>query len=145
LGKTATSDTIALRLNGITDASDPATRTLWAKLNDIIPSGGGIYNMSLTPPPGDRYLVANVTVTNTKSTSVPFSFTPFLLLTPDNTVYYSNYAVCGYNCTKQALLNRTLDARFSSDLYVLFSVPAGTNAQKVVYTTSNPVIVMSAT
>ena len=99
--------------------------------------------MSLTPSPGDRYLVANVTVTNAQPTNVPFSYWAFVLLTPSNTAYYANYAVCNYNCTAQALKNQTLNAGFSSDLYVLFSVPAGTNAQKVAYTTSNPVIVMS--
>ena len=139
LGKTATSHTIALRLNGISDASNPATRAAWAKLN----LESGYYNMTLTPSPGDLYLIANVTVTNAQPTQVPFSYTAFALLTPNNTAYYANYAVCSSGCSAQALQNQTLNAGFSSDLYVLFSVPAGTHAQKVVYTTSNPVIVMS--
>ena len=141
LGKTATSDTIALRLNRINDASDPATRAAWPQLN----LASGVYNISLTPSPGDLYLVANVTVTNVQPTQVPFSYAAFALLTPNNTAYYANYAVCSGGCGAQALKNQTLNAGFSSDLYVLFSVPAGTHAQKVVYTTSNPVIVMSAT
>ena len=139
LGKTATSGTIALRLNGITDASDPATSAAWAKLNQE----SGYYNMSLAPYPGDRYLVANVTVTNAQPTHVPFSYAAFALLTPNNTAYYAGYAVCSSGCSAQALQNQTLNAGFSSSLYVLFSVPAGTQAQKLVYTTSNPVIVLS--
>ncbi|MGA7075667.1 MAG: DUF4352 domain-containing protein [Halobacteriota archaeon] len=139
LGKTATSDTIVLRLNGITDGSDPATRAAWSQLN----LASGLYNVSLTPSPGDRYLIANVTVTNAQPTSVPFSYAAFVLLTPNNTAYYANYAVCSSGCSAQALKNQTLNAGFTSDLYALFSVPAGTNAQKVVYTTSNPVIVLS--
>lgn len=99
--------------------------------------------MSLTPSPGDRYLIANVTVTNAKPTQVPFSYWGFALLTSNNSAFYANYAVCSSSCGAQALLNQTLNAGFSSDLLVLFSVPAGTQAQKVVYTTSNPVIVMS--
>ena len=142
LGKTATSKTIALRLNGITDSSNPATRDTWVKFN--FESTRIIYNMSLTPSPGDRYLIANFTVTNVQSTRVPFSYPAFVLLTPNNTAYYANYAVCSHNCSAQALRNQTLSAGFSSDVYVLFSVPAGTHAQKVVYTTSNPPIVMSA-
>ena len=37
-----------------------------------------------------------------------------------------------------------LSAGFTSDLYVLFAVPTGAHVEKVVYTTSDPVIVMSA-
>ena len=100
--------------------------------------------MSLTPPPGERYLIANVTVKNVKSTAVHFSDTAFVLLTANEAAYYANYAVCTLNCSR-ALENRTLNAGFASDLYVLFAVPAGTNAAKVVYTTSNPPIVMTLT
>jgi len=140
LGKTATSHTIALRLNDISDASNPATRDAWVRLN----LESGYYNMSLTPSPGDRYLVANVTVTNAQPTKVPFDYGAFALLTPNNTAYYANYAVCSRNCSAQALQNQTLTVGFTSDLYVLFSVPAETQAQKVVYTTSDPPIVLSA-
>ena len=139
LSTTATSDTIALRLNSIKDASNPATRNAWVEFNNESIT----YRMSLTPPPGERYLIANVTVKNLKSTAVHFSDTAFAVLTANNTAYYSNYAVCNQNCSR-ALENRTLSAGFTSDLYVLFAVPAGTTADKVVYTTSNPPIVMSA-
>ena len=141
LGTTATSDTIALRLNGVSDASNRATRDTWVKFNND--SANITYRMSLTPPSGERYLIANVTVKNVKSTAVHFSDTAFAVLTANNTAYYSNYAVCNQNCS-HALENRTLSAGFTSDLYVLFAVPAGTTADKVVYTTSNPPIVMSA-
>src|SRR5665647_2278994 len=53
LGTTATSDTIALRLNGVSDASNRATRDVWAKLNNE--SANVTYRMSLTPSPGERY------------------------------------------------------------------------------------------
>jgi Domain of unknown function (DUF4352) len=143
LSTTATSDTIALRLNGVSDASNRATRDTWVKFNNDSANANITYRMSLTPPPGERYLIANVTVKNLKSTAVHFSDTAFAVLTANNTAYYSNFAVCNQNCSR-ALGNRTLSAGFTSDLYVLFSVPAGTTADKVVYTTSNPPIVMSA-
>jgi hypothetical protein len=130
LGKTA---------SGVSDASKPATRDTWVKFN----LESSVYNISLTPPPGERYLVANITAKNVQPTDVHFSYTAFAVLTPNNTAYYANYAVCDKSCS-QALENRTLSAGFTRDLYVLFSVPAGTNADKVVYTTSNPPIVMSA-
>jgi hypothetical protein len=97
----------------------------------------------LTPFPGDRYLAANLTVTNTQPKQVPFSYAAFVLLTPNNTAHYANCAAYNSGCSAQALRNQTLNACFSSDLHVLFSVPAGTHAQKVVYTTPKPVIVMS--
>ena len=141
LGKTATSKTISLRLNSITDPSNPATRAAWSNL---FQNKTHLYNMSLTPSsPDERYLVANITVKNTQPTRVHFSYAALVLLTSNNTAYYSNYAVCSANCSAQALKNQTLNAGFSDDMYVLFSVPAGTKAQKIAYTTSNPVIVMS--
>ena len=140
LGTTASSDTISLRLNWVSDASNPATRDTWVKFN----LESRLYNMSLAPPPGERYLVANITATNVRPTDVHFSYTAFAVLTPTNTAYYANYAVCNENCSP-ALENRTLSAGFTSDLYVLFSVPEGTNADNIVYTTSEPPIVMSLT
>ena len=139
LGTTARSDTFSLRLNSINDASNPATRDAWKKFN----LESQQYNISLSPPAGERYLVANITVTNVQPKAVKFSYTAFALLTPNNTAYYANFAVCSANCS-QALQNRTLSTGFSSNFYVLFSVPTGTHADKIVYTASNPVIVMSA-
>ena len=84
LGKTATSNTIALRLNSITDGSNPATSAAWANLYQN-KTGGWLFNVSLTPrTPNDRYLVANITVTNAQPTQVPFSYGAFVLLTPNN-------------------------------------------------------------
>jgi hypothetical protein len=103
----------------------------------------GVYNRSLSPPPGDQYLIANVTVTNAQHTQITFTHAAFVLLTPNNAAYYANYAVCSRSCAAQALDNRTLNENFSSDVYVLFSVPSGTHAEKIVYTASNPPIVMS--
>ena len=141
LGKSASAGGIALTLNGITDASDPATRDTWVALN----LNASVYNHTLTPPPGDQYLIANVTVTNVQQAQIPFTHAAFVLVTPDGTAYYANYAVCSKNCAAQALKNRTLNETFSSDVYVLFSVPAGTSDVKLVYTASDPPIVMSPT
>jgi Domain of unknown function (DUF4352) len=143
LGTIATSSTIALRLNGLSDASNPAMSDAWIRLNREAASSG-VYNRSLTPSPGDQYLIANITVTNIQQAQIPFTHAAFVLLTPNNTAYYANYAVCSRSCAAQALDNRTLNETFSSDVYVLFSVPAGTHGEKIVYTASNPPIVMSS-
>ena len=123
--------------------SNPATRKVWIKFNLVDPPIP--YNHSLIPSPGDRYLVANVTVTNKQPMQIPFAPGAFALIMPNSTAYYANYAVCNSNCTMNVLENRTLNGSFSSDLYVLFSVPAGTGALKLVYTASDPPIVMSST
>ena len=141
LGKTASDGTIALRLNGISDASDPATSSTWIEFNN----GSVMYNLSLTPPPASRYLVANVTVTNVHNTEIPFDYGYFVLVARDGTAYYANNAVCNTGCSAQALASRALNETFTSDLYVLFSVPSATQPTQIAYTGATPPIVMSST
>jgi hypothetical protein len=142
LGKTASDGTIALRLNGISDASDPATSSTWIEFNN---GSAVVYDLSLTPPPASRYLVANVTVTNVHQTQIPFDYGYFVLVARDGTAYYANSAVCNTGCSAQALKNRALNETFTSDLYVLFSVPSATQPTQIAYTGATPPIVMSST
>jgi hypothetical protein len=135
--------TIALRLNGITDASNPATSSAWITFN-IEARANGVSRFPLTPPPGDSYLVANVTVTNVHHAEIPFDYGYFVLIARDGTAYYSSYAVCNSGCSAQALVARALNANFTSDVYVLFSVPAAAQPAQLVYTASSPPIVMSS-
>jgi hypothetical protein len=145
LGTTASSGTIALRLNGISDASNPATSSTWIEFGQESQKNG-VYNFSLTPPPAYRYLVANVTVTNVGHTKIPFDYGDFVLVAHDGTAHYANYAVCNTGCSAQALKNRTLNESFTSDIYVLFSVPtAAAQPTQLVYTAANPPIVLSST
>jgi len=144
LGETASNGTIALRLNSISDASDPATASVWVEFNNQ-DYANGVYYFSLTPPPASRYLVANVSVTNVNHTEIPFDYGDFVLIAHDGTAYYANYAVCNTGCSAQALANHVLNATFSSDVYVLFSVPPATQPIQIAYTGANPPIVMSST
>ena len=141
LGKTASDGTIALRLNSISNASDPATSSTWIEFNN----GSVLYGLSLTPPPASRYLVANVTVTNVHNTQIPFDYGYFVLVARDGTAYYANNAVCNTGCNAQALASRALNETFTSDLYVLFSVPSATQPVQIAYTGATPPIVMSST
>jgi len=143
LGETASDGTIALRLNGISDASNPTTSSAWIEFN-LAPGPNVIYNFSLTPPPASRYLVANVTVTNVRQTEIPFDSGDFVLIARDGTAYYANYAVCNAGCSAQALINRELNETFTSDVYVLFSVPSATQPIKLAYTGANHPIVTSS-
>ena len=144
LRQTVSNGTIALRLNGISDPSNPATSSVWITFNRE-GQASGVYRFSLTPPPGDSYLVANVTVTNVHHAEIPFSYTDFVLISNDGTAYYPNYAECSSGCSAQALAARALNENFTSDVYVLFSVPAATHPTQLVYTASSPPIVMSST
>jgi len=139
LHKSASDGTIALRLNGVSDASNPAIRYEWITFS----RQSGVYNFSLAPPPGNRYVVANVTVMNVHHTAVPFTYTRFVLISQDNIAYYPNYALCDHGCSDNILENRTLNATFTSDLHVLFSVPTTTRAAKLAYTVSTPPVVLS--
>lgn len=143
LGETASDGTIALRLNGISNASDPATSSAWITYNL---EGGPdfVFNFSLTPPPGSCYLVANVTVMNVHHAEIPFDYGGFVLIARDGTAYYANSAVCNTGCSAQALINGTLSETFASDVYVLFSVPSATQPIRIAYTGANPPIVMSS-
>jgi hypothetical protein len=148
---TTTDGTIALRLNDVSDASNPLTESVWIKFNTEGWNTAGsnpdshVYRFSLTPPPGATYLVANVTITNVGNKSIPFTYESFVLIVRDGTPYYPNYAVCSRSCSASVLLGRTLDQNFSSDLLVLFSVPAGAQPTKLAYMASNPPIVTSVT
>jgi hypothetical protein len=141
LGTTASDGTIALRLNGISDTSNPATSSVWIEFN----RESGVYNYSLTPPPASRYLVANVTVTNVGHAKIPFSYGYFVLVARDGTAYYANYAVCNTGCGAQALKNGTLNESFASTMYVLFSVPTVAQPAQLVYTAANPPLALSST
>jgi hypothetical protein len=142
-GETASDGTIALRLNNVSDASNAATSSVWIEYNLAL-GPNAIYNFSLTPPPASRYLVANVTVTNVRHTEIPFTYGDFVLIGRDGTAYYANYAVCNAGCSAQALENRTLNETFTSNVYVLFSVPSATEPVEIVYTGATPPIVMSS-
>ena len=144
LGETANDGTIALRLNSISDASNPATASVWIEFNNV-DYANGVYYFSLTPPPASRYLVANVTVTNVNHTEIPFDYADFVLIAHDGTAYYANYAVCNAGCSAQALAGRALNENFTSDVYVLFSVPSAAQPTQIAYTGANPPIVMSST
>jgi len=145
LGETASDGTIALRLNGISDASNPTTSSAWITFS-VESITSGVYNFSLTPPPASRYLVANVTVTNVHHTKIPFDYGDFVLIGRDGAAHYANYAVCNTGCSAQGLKNRTLNESFTSDFYVLFSVPtAAAQPTQLVYTAANPPIVLSST
>ncbi len=145
LGETVSDETIALRLNSISDASKPATASTWIEFNTESHAAFDLYNFSLTPPPASRYLVANVTVTNVHHTEIPFDYGDFVLIAHDGAAYYPNYAVCNVGCSAQALKNSALNETFTSDVYVLFSVPSATQPLQVAYTGATPPIVMSST
>jgi hypothetical protein len=136
-----TNGAITLRVNNLTDASNPAARDLWAKLNNDF-NESHMYNHTLVPPAGEKYLIANVTVTNVAHRQQPFSIVDFFLVAKDGRTYYANYAVCSAYCSANVLQNRTLSDNYTSDLYLLFSMPATSEATKLVYA-SNPPIVMT--
>jgi hypothetical protein len=145
LSETANDGTIALRLNGINDASDPATSRVWIEFNHESYAASDVYNLSLIPPPASRYLIANVTVTNVHHSDIPFDYGEFVLVARDGTAYYANYAVCNAGCSAQALANGTLNATFTSNVYVLFSVPSAARPIQIAYTGANPPILISST
>jgi hypothetical protein len=135
----ATNGQVVLRVNNVSDASDPATAGVWVSLSQQAHNAGVDYR-ALTTSPGEKNLVANITVTNARSAVVPFTYTDFVIVGRDGSAYYANYAVCDHSCAAAALRNRTLPESFASDLYVLFSVPTTADAAKLVYASSPPIV-----
>jgi hypothetical protein len=135
----ATNGQVVLRVNNVSDASDPATAAVWANLS-LQAHDAGVYYRALTHSPGDKSLVANITVTNARSAAVPFTYTDLAIVGRDSSAYHANYAVCNRSCSGAALINRTLPRSFASNLYVLFSVPATADATKLVYASSPPIV-----
>jgi hypothetical protein len=135
-----TNGQVVLRVNNVSDASDPATAGVWASISPQARNVGVFYR-ALTPSPGEKNLVANITVTNARSAAVPFTYTDFLIVGSDGSAFYANYAICNGSCSISALENRTLPESFTSDLYVLFSVPATADAAKLVYASSPPIVI----
>jgi hypothetical protein len=136
----ATNGQITLRVNNVTDASDPATAGVWANLS-LQAYREGVWYRALTPSPGEKNLIANITVTNARSAAVPFTYTDFVIVGRDGSAYYANYAVCNSSCAAASLRNRTLPESFASDLYVLFSVPSTADAAQLVYASSPPIVI----
>jgi hypothetical protein len=148
LGQTTSDGTIALRLNEVTDGSNPATSNTWIALSREAHDAPNmpvlLYCCSLNPSLGESNLVANVTVMNVHNATAPFSFGDFVLVSQDGAAYYPNYVVCGSSCTAQVAA-KALNATFASNLYVLFSVPEAMHPAKLVWTASEPDIVISLT
>ena len=119
LDETANDGTIALRLNSISDASNTTTSSAWITFS-VEAHAYAVYRFSLTPPPGDSYLIANVTVTNVHHTEIPFDYGYFVAVARDGTAYYASYAVCNSGCSAHALKNSTLNENFTGDMFVLF-------------------------
>ena len=135
----ATNGQVVLRVNNVSDATDPATAAVWANLSVQAHFEVSMYYRALAPSPGEKSLVANITVTNARSAAVPFTYTDFAIVGRDGSAYHANYAVCNRSCSAAALKNRTLPRSFTSDLFVLFSMPATADAAKLMYASSPPI------
>lgn len=136
----ATNGQVVLRVNNVSDASDPVTAAVWANLS-LQAFQEYVDYRALAPSPGEKNLVANITVTNARSAAVPFTYTDFFIVGRDGSAYYANFAVCNLSCSAAALKHQTLPESFTSDLYVLFSVPATADAAKLVYASSPPIVI----
>jgi hypothetical protein len=139
-----TNGQVALTANSLADASTPAARDTWIRLNLESRKESQMYNHSLVPPAGERYLIANVTVTNVAHRQESFSYADFFIVAKDGRTYYANYAVCSAYCSANVLENRTLSDNYTSDLYLLFSMPATSEAMKLVYASNPPIVVTLA-
>ncbi len=141
LRATATSGHVALRVNKVADASTPEMRAAWERFN--VEKEAALYGHPLVPPAGEKYLVANITVTNTAQRAVPFMYTDLYLVGSNGSTYYANYAAAPPSA-EQLIENQTLSSGASNTLYVLFAVPSQAHPTKLVYAAHPPIVVSLA-
>ena len=92
--------------------------------------------------PGSKYVILNVSVVDANGSSVPFRYTDSVLVGNDGRAYYPNYAVGNTSCTASITADQ-LNADSTCDVYIAFSLPDNVAPAKIVYTASNPTIVVN--
>ncbi len=140
--QTATAGGVSITLNGITDARNPEIQDTWITDN-LVDTRYPVYNFSLTPPPGERYVIAHVTVATPQHKTLPFTYTNFLAVGRDGNRYDATYAVCNYNCSVSVLQKGTLHHDTPYNLYVLFAIPDSADVVKLAYVAPGASVVIT--
>ncbi|MDD1720959.1 MAG: DUF4352 domain-containing protein [Euryarchaeota archaeon] len=140
LGAKATSGPVVLRVNTVGNAATQEVSVTWEQVG-LSANNSHIYYTTLVPPADEKYLIANITVTNAEHNPLSFKYTDLYLVGSDKHTYYATYALCGEACSADTLSNHTLDGDTTSTMYILFAASETAQVSSLVYASDPPLVV----
>ena len=134
LGESATASNLTFSVQDVMNGTNALQ--VWSSVN------ASNHYAPLNPIPGSTYAVINVTVASAIKGATPFSYSNIVLVGNDGRSYYANYAEANASCSA-SLAAAQFKPSGACDVYVAFSIPDGIAPAKIVYTASNPAIVVN--
>jgi len=134
VGESATAGNLTFRVQDVMNGTDPEARQVWA-------TNAADQYAPLNPIQGSTYAIVNVTVANAMNRTTPFSYSHVVLVGNDGRAYYANY-VEGTTSCRASLAAEQLKPG-TCNVYIAFSIPDDVAPIKIVYTASNPAIVVN--
>jgi hypothetical protein len=136
LGESATAGNLTFRVQNVMNGTDPEALEVWASVNATN------HYAPLNPIPGSTYAIINATVTNALNGTSPFSYSHVILVGNDGRSYYANYAEGNASCSA-SLAAAQFKPGGACSVYIAFSIPDDVAPAKIVYTASNPAVVVN--
>jgi hypothetical protein len=134
LGESATASNLTFSVQDVMNGTNALQ--VWASVN------ASNHYAPLNPIPGSTYAVINVSVASAIKGATPFGYSNIVLVGNDGRSYYANYAEGNASCSA-SLAAAQFKPGGACDVYVAFSIPDGVAPAKIVYTASNPAIVVN--
>ncbi len=134
LGESATASNLTFSVQDVMNGTNALQ--VWSSVN------ASNHYAPLNPIPGSTYAVINVTAASAIKGATPFSYSNIVLVGNDGRSYYANYAEANASCSA-SLAAAQFKPSGACDVYVAFSIPDGIAPAKIVYTASNPAIVVN--
>ena len=134
LAQSATAGNLTFRAQNVMNGTDALQ--VWSSVN------ASNHYAPLNPIPGSTYAVINVTVASAIKGATPFGYSNIVLVGSDGRSYYANYAEANASCSA-SLAAAQFKPGGACDVYVAFSIPDDVAPAKIVYTASNPAVVVN--
>lgn len=135
LGESATAGNLTFSVQNVMNSTDPQAQLIWSTY-------GTNGTAPLPPISGSTYVIINATVTSAINGSPPFKYEDVVLVGNDGRSYYANYPVANASCSA-SIKSEQLKSGSACDVYIAFSIPDSVAPAKIVYTASNPAIVVN--
>jgi hypothetical protein len=134
VGESATASNLTFSVQDVMNGTDALQ--VWSSVN------ASNHFAPLNPIPGSTYVVINVTVASAIKGATPFGYSNIVLVGSDGRSYYANYAEANASCSA-SLAAAQFKPGGACDVYVAFSIPDDVAPAKIVYTASNPAVVVN--